>query len=293
MIEKFLTYLEVEKKYSPHTIKSYRLDLESFTAFYLRTEASEQIAKASKKAIRNFIIELSQNGFSKRSINRKLSSLRGFYLFLLRLGELEKSPMETIASLQFSPRKQIPLSKEEMERLKVILNHPNTPIIDQLIIEVLYQTGMRKAELCSLKSENFDYSARQFKIKGKGNKERFVPISEQLSSDIQEYLLRNEKEGLAHGDLFLQEGGKKITEKFVYSIVNKYLGLVTTKKKKSPHILRHSFATHLLENGAEISSVKELLGHSSLSSTQVYTEANIEQLKKTFEKSHPRAQKKK
>lgn len=288
MIDKFLEYLTVEKKYSPYTITSYRRDLESFKVFYQQTESSELVENAHKKTIRNFMIELTKQGYSKRSINRKLSSLRSFYLFLLRIGEIDVSPMETIASLKFNPEKQTPISKTEMQHLRDFFQEQNIPLLHQLIVEVLYQTGMRKAELCTLTWGNFNASSCQLKIFGKGNKERIIPISKTLSAEIQKYTSTQAEKYQSETQLLLRENGKKLTEKFVYSIVNKYLGLVTTKKKKSPHILRHSFATHILENGAEISNVKELLGHSSLSSTQVYTEANIEQLKKVFNQSHPR-----
>lgn len=289
MIDKFLEYIAVEKKYSCYTITSYRLDLESFKIFYQKTESSDLLEKASKKTIRNFMIELTKQGYSKRSINRKLSSLRSFYFFLLRIGEIDISPMETIASLKFNPIKQIPISKVEMQNLRFFFEEQNVPLLHQLIVEILYQTGMRKTELCTLTWGDFDTSSCQLKILGKGNKERIIPISKTLSVEIQKYTSRQRKKYQVETQLLLKENGKKITKKFVYSVVNRYLSLVTLKKKKSPHILRHSFATHILENGAEISNVKELLGHSSLSSTQVYTEVNIEQMKKVFSKFHPRA----
>lgn len=291
MVEKFLEYLQFEKRYSVHTVVSYRKDLNDFSKFYIQTEGSEDISIASKKVIRNFIIHLSENKISKRSINRKLSTLRSFYLFLLKVGEINVSPLETISSLKFYAEKQIPFSKEEMESVKKIMISEKKNILEELIIEVLYQTGIRKAELCGLLSENINHTKNELKIIGKGNKERVIPISDSLSQKMMEY--SQIRKPLKNNEIwfFVNEKGKKLNEKFVYSIVNKYFSVVTSKKKKSPHILRHSFATHILDNGAEISKVKKLMGHSSLASTQVYTNANIEQLKKIFNNTHPRAKK--
>lgn len=292
MKEKFLDYLRLEKRYSPHTITSYRRDLDDFYSFYLKTESSENVLKADKKVIRNFIVELSENKISKRSINRKISALRSFYLFLLKLGEIEISPLETITSLKFYAEKQIPMSQEEMELLQNNVMDKVENVLERCIIEVLYQTGIRKAELCGLIFENVNLEVQQLKILGKGNKERYIPISEDLANLLKNYLqIRKPKEEVK-SYFFVNKLGKKLTEKFVYVVVNKYLSLVTSKEKTSPHILRHSFATHVLDNGAEISKVKKILGHSSLASTQVYTNANIEQLKKVFNQAHPRAVKK-
>lgn len=292
MLEKYLQYLQLEKRYSPHTITSYRKDLEDFSHFYLKTEASEDISKADKKTIRNFIVELSENHISKRSINRKLSSLRSFYLFLLKIGEIKVSPTESIPSLKFYAEKQIPVSQEEMQTLsdRVLANQSDP--LEKCIIEVLYQTGMRKAELCGLMFEDVNLNGNELKVIGKGNKERFIPISHELSDLLRSYLEVRKPNSEHQSYFFVNQKGKKLNEKFVYVVVNKYLSLVTTKEKRSPHILRHSFATHVLDNGAEISKVKKILGHSSLASTQVYTNANIEQLKKVFNQAHPRASKK-
>ncbi len=292
MLEKFLEYLQFEKRYSPHTVTSYKKDLEDFSHFFLRTESSDNLAKADKKIIRNFIVELSENNISKRSINRKLSSLRSFYLFLLKIGEIKVSPTEGISSLKFYAEKQIPMSKEEMADLNDRVFEQLHDVLERCIMEVLYQTGMRKAELCGLIFENVDLYENELKVIGKGNKERVIPVSNELSELLKSYLeIRNPRTEFK-SYFFVNKKGKKLNEKFVYVVVNKYLSLITTKEKKSPHILRHSFATHVLDNGAEISKVKKILGHSSLASTQVYTNANIEQLKKVFNQAHPRASKK-
>lgn len=292
MRDKFLDYLQYEKRYSPHTIISYGRDLDDFILFHLKTEASDNIIQADKKIIRNFIVDLNEKGVSKRTVNRKLSTLRSFYLFLLRLGEINVSPLETINSLKFYAEKQIPVSQEEMGILNSKVFPEIENLLDECIIETLYQTGMRKSELCGLKFEDVDLYKNELKILGKGNKERYVPISEKLGSLLKSYLETRKPKKEFENLFFVNRLGKKLTEKFVYIVVNKYLSIVTSKQKRSPHILRHSFATHVLDNGAEISKVKEILGHSSLASTQVYTNANIEQLKKVFNQAHPRAIKK-
>lgn len=292
MIDKFLDYISVEKRYSQNTLVSYKKDLEDLLLFISETEGTEDLKKVDKKIIRNFIVSLSEKKIQKRSINRKLSSLRSFYLYLLKIGEIQVSPLETIPSLKFYAEKQIPISEEEMENLGEILEIESENSLEKLIIETLYQTGMRKSELCNILLEQVDFSKSEIFVKGKGNKQRVVPVSENLLKRMQEYVAirkPNEDSGIY---FFVRENGKKLSEKFVYSVVNRYLSLITLKKKKSPHILRHSFATHVLNNGAEISKVKKILGHSSLASTQVYTNGNIEQLKRVFNQAHPRAYKK-
>ena len=292
MIERFLEYISVEKRYSPHTLISYRKDLEDFSSFLLKTEAHQNFGAVDKKVIRNFMVDLSQKNISKRTINRKLSSLRSFYVFLLKVGDVKVSPLENISSLKFYAEKQIPFSEDEMNSLQSPEIKPkNGSFLKELIIETLYQTGIRRAELVNLLIENVDFGNKEIKVIGKGNKTRIIPISEKLIADYQKFLL--ERKPLKESEMyfFINPKGKKLNDKFVYSTVKSYLSIVTSKKKKSPHILRHSFATHVLEHGAEISKVKKIMGHSSLASTQVYTSANIEQLKKVFNNAHPRAKK--
>ena len=293
MIDRYLEYINIEKRYSPNTIISYRKDLEDFAKFLLDTESIENLQKADKKMVRNFIIHLNNQKLSKRSINRKISTLKSFYNFLLRISEIKTSPMEGISMLKFYAEKQIPFSEEEMKHLLLILEEAQVELLDKLIIEVLYQTGMRRAELCNLPLENVNFSRNEIVVIGKGNKERIVPISPDLSKVLKIYYLEHRKPTAeAERYFFVSSKGKKITEKFVYLMVTSYLSQVSLKEKKSPHILRHSFATHVLNGGAEISKVKKIMGHASLASTQVYTNANIEQLKKVFRAAHPRGNKK-
>jgi tyrosine recombinase xerC len=293
MIDRYLEYINIEKRYSPNTIISYRKDLEDFAKFLLDTESIENLQKADKKMVRNFIIHLNNQKLSKRSINRKISTLKSFYNFLLRISEIKTSPLEGISMLKFYAEKQIPFSEEEMKHLLLILEEAQVELLDKLIIEVLYQTGMRRAELCNLLLENVNFSRNEIVVIGKGNKERIVPISPDLSKVLKIYYLEHRKPTAeAEKYFFVSSKGKKITEKFVYLMVTSYLGQVSLKEKKSPHILRHSFATHVLNGGAEISKVKKIMGHASLASTQVYTNANIEQLKKVFQAAHPRGNKK-
>ena len=293
MIDRYLEYISIEKRYSPNTIISYRKDLEDFAEFLLDTESIENLQKTDKKMVRNFIIHLNNQKLSKRSINRKISTLKSFYNFLLRISEIKTSPLEGISMLKFYAEKQIPFSEEEMKHLLLILEEAQVELLDKLIIEVLYQTGMRRAELCNLPLENVNFSRNEIVVIGKGNKERIVPISPDLSKVLKIYYLEHRKPTAeAERYFFVSSKGKKITEKFVYLMVTSYLSQVSLKEKKSPHILRHSFATHVLNGGAEISKVKKIMGHASLASTQVYTNANIEQLKKVFRAAHPRGNKK-
>lgn len=289
MIDKFLEYIQQEKRYSPNTITSYRKDLEDFLSFLMDREGMEELQKAEKKMVRNFIVFLSEKGLTKRSINRKISTLKSFYAFLQRISLISVSPVEGISTLKFYPKKQIPFSKEEMQDLSIILDNGEVELLDRLIIEVLYQTGMRRAELCNLLLENVHFYRNEIIVIGKGNKQRIVPIFPVLMQELKIYNDEYRKPNLdANLYFFVTPKGKKITEKFVYLLVTRYLSAVSSKRKRSPHILRHSFATHILNNGAEISKVKKMMGHASLSSTQVYTNADIEQLKNIFNKTHPR-----
>ena len=295
-IQKFLDYLQYEKRYSLHTIKNYQRDLEDFLQFYQIEEASDSIEKAEKNHIRSFIISLSDKKIAERSINRKMSSLRTFYIYLIKTGQLTTSPMLQIKSLKTKKEVIIPYTEKEMQRLfelENIFSDDFDGIRDRLMMNLFYQTGMRRAELIQLTLPQLDIEQKEIKVVGKRNKERLLPIGEKLVAEFDKYLvLRKDVVGRENLTLFITKNGQALYDKFVYKRVNHYLSLVTEKQKKSPHVLRHTFATQLLENGADLNAVKEILGHSSLSSTQIYTHSSIQNLKKVFNNAHPRGHKK-
>jgi len=294
-VPKFLQYLQYEKNYSFNTIESYRSDLEEFREFYFSETAEEEISDAQKIHLRSYLMNLSQSSLSERSINRKITSLKSYYKYLLKIGEIEISPASGIKTIKHYNPPQIPFSEEELETLfagEELFPAGFIGSRDRLMMELFYQTGIRRSELIDLKAGDVDFYEKQLKVTGKRNKERIVPLSESLLEQIGKYMEIREAEfpGSAP-NLFLTKKGKPFYDKLVYNLVNSYLGQVSTKKKKSPHVLRHSFATHLLNRGAELNAVKELLGHSSLSATQVYTHGSIGQLKKVFNQAHPRERK--
>lgn len=294
-ISKFLQYLKVEKNYSAHTIKSYGDDLTEFLEFYQSETSNPEIEQAQKLDLRNYIFRLSENSLSERSINRKVSALKSYYKYLLKIGEIEVSPATGIKTLKQYPRVQVPFSEEEMSNLfetEGLFPEGFDGVRDRLMLEMLYQTGMRRSELINLQMGSIDFSQKHLKVLGKRNRERLIPLSDELIKNLLKY--REERREAFPDDftyLFLTEKGKPFYDKLVYNLVNSYLSHISTKRKKSPHMLRHSFATHLLNRGADLNAVKELLGHSSLASTQVYTHGSIEQLKKVFNQAHPREQK--
>lgn len=294
-ISKFLEYLQYEKKYAPHTLKAYQNDLIDFQSFFKLQTNSLEIRKASKIEIRNFIIELTNSTLSKRTINRKISSLKSYYKFLMKIGELDNSPIASIKLLKQYNESKIPFSEAELNQLlddTIYFDSTYSGTRDRLIIELFYQTGIRRSELIRLTYENFNKDQKWIKVVGKRNKERIIPISDQLVKKILDFFqCRSEVFPEIKEPMFLTDKGKPMYDKLVYNIVNKYLSKVSTKHKKSPHILRHSFATHLLDRGAEINTIKEMMGHSSLAATQVYTHGSIENLKKVFNKAHPREHK--
>lgn len=287
----FLDYLQLEKKYSTHTITAYAADLRDFQEFISHTYDQDRVDEVNYSQIRSWIVELSESGISNRTINRKLSSLKSFYRFLLKTNQIEASPMVKHKALKTPRKVQIPFSEDEI--VQVIENIDNSTyegVRDRFIVELFYSTGIRRIELINIKLQDLDLDTGVLKVLGKRNKERFIPLIKSVIATGRVYLeYRKDTEGLLENDhLFLTSKGDKTYESFVYRIINNYFSRVSGKLKKSPHILRHSFATHLLNQGANLNAVKELLGHSSLAATQVYTHNSIAELSKVHQKAHPR-----
>tara|TARA_Y100000991_G_C21929092_1_gene330024 strand:+ start:184 stop:1077 length:894 start_codon:yes stop_codon:yes gene_type:complete len=288
----FLDYLELEKKYSPKTIVAYKNDLESFKKFNSKHFNQHKIFNVTYTQIRSWIVSLVDSKISNSTINRKVSSLNSYYKFLLKTGNIKKNPLTQHRALKTKSTIQLPFSEYEISDVLNSNNFDNTfeGSRDFLILEMLYSTGIRRQELIDLKIQNIDYANKSIKVIGKRNKERFIPLINSTIKLINDYLgFRNKIKNIKSKDyLFLTSNGKKIYGNLVYRITKKYFSGFTTKLKKSPHILRHSFATHLLNNGADLNSVKDLLGHTSLAATQVYTNRSIDEIKKVFKKTHPR-----
>lgn len=293
---KFLDYLLLEKNYSLLTIQCYKKDLEELEFFLLQTEDASDIEKSTNRQLRNFIIHLSQKKISEKTINRKISSIRSFFKFLLKTSSLEVNPTLNIKNLKLRKQVLVPYSEDEIKALENTFIDIDQTLSEfektrnQLIFEIFYQTGIRRMELINLKISEIDFSECTIRIIGKRNKERQIPITENLKEKLKQYISLKKEDN--HEYLFTNNKGEILKEKFVYNLINKYLSKVTSKQKKSPHMLRHTFASHLLHNGAELNSIKEILGHSSLAATQIYTHSNIDDLKKIFNQSHPYGHKK-
>lgn len=291
--EAFSDYLLLEKKYSVHTVGAYLNDIVSFGSFVKESFDQESIDLVNYSQVRSWIVFLVDQGFSNVSINRKMASLKAFYKFLLKTKQIEVSPMLKHKSLKTPKVVQIPFSEKELSDLLTVIDAPVgfEEIRDRLIVEMFYVTGMRRAELINLMIKNVDRSNGLIKVLGKRNKERIIPILPIIADQIDLYI--KERDGLDslvnHECFFVSKKGLKLSESFVYRLINSYFSRVSEKVKKSPHVLRHTFATHLLNNGADLNSVKELLGHSSLASTQVYTHNSLAELKKVYRGAHPRS----
>ena len=291
----FRDYLELEKKYSSHTVFAYYNDIASFELFNERHFDQITIDQANYNQIRTWIVSLVNTGLSNASVNRKIASLKAFYKFLLKIKQIELNPLLKHKSLKTQKTLQIPFSEKEVNALLSVLDQNSSfdGIRNKLIIDLFYTTGIRRAELMSLKINAVDLAGNAIKVLGKRNKERILPvlpiIKEQLIVYLQE---RARLELIVDCDyLFLTKKGLKLNESFVYRLINSYFSTVSVKVKKSPHILRHTFATHMLNNGADLNSVKELLGHASLASTQIYTHSSLTELKNVYKEAHPRGRK--
>jgi integrase/recombinase XerC len=285
-------YLVKEKNYSPLTVQAYLADITSFQ-FYLTVGADTlALEDVSYSQIRSWIVDLVEQNISNTSINRKIASLKSFYKFLLKIKQISINPLLKHKSLKTAKKIQIPFSEKELQDVFEFNNYDDSfeGIRNQLIIELFYTTGIRRAEMISLKTHYVDFSQKSIKVIGKRNKERIIPLLECTLKLIISYNeQRNHLEAIKEKDvLILSKAGNKVSESFVYRLINEYFSTVSQKTKKSPHVLRHSFATHLLNNGADLNSVKELLGHASLSSTQIYTHSSLAELKKVYQEAHPR-----
>lgn len=288
----FQEYLQLEKNYSLHTVNAYVNDLLFFKDFLKNNFDTEDLEDVNYSMIRSWIVSMVDNQISNSSINRKISSLKSFYKFLLKTKQIEVSPLLKHKSLKTPKKIQIPFSEKELDEVLHLLKYPDgfEGIRDKLIIDLFYTTGIRRVELIDLKMQNIDLSNNTIKVLGKRNKERILPVLPILSQQIKGYLYERAKiENIKDVDyFFLMLKGVKLNDSFVYRLINYYFSNVSEKVKKSPHILRHTFATHMLNNGADLNSVKELLGHSSLASTQVYTHNSLAELKKVYGNAHPR-----
>jgi integrase/recombinase XerC len=288
----FKDYLLLEKKYAKHTVTAYLNDLESFSSFLLTEEHTTNVAEVNYSQIRSWIVSLVHLGLTNRSINRKISSLNTYFKYLMKIEQVSINPLATHKALKTEKKVQIPFSQSEVEKALNEITFENSfeGQRDRLIIELLYATGMRRSELVNLKLSDIDLSTDTLKVLGKRNKERYIPLIASVKQSLKLYLdYRSQMTNATNMSfLLLSLKGNQISESQVYNTVKKYFSLVTSKVKKSPHMLRHSFATHMLNEGANLNAVKELLGHTSLAATQVYTHSSIAELKKVYLAAHPR-----
>ena len=294
MIDSFLEYLSLEKKYSVHTITAYKNDLISFRDFIQTEYNQENLLEVHYPQIRSWIVSLVDLEISNRTINRKISSLKSFYKFLQKTKQIEGNPLSKHKALKVAKKVQVPFTAKEINSVinNISLEDDFVSVRNKLIVELFYSTGIRRAELINIKEQNISFSDRTIKVLGKRSKERFVPLLESVIQTLKKYVELKKEYTNDLEELFITEKGNKIYETLVYRIINSYFSRVSSKVKKSPHILRHSFATHLLNEGADLNSVKELLGHSSLASTQVYTHNSLDVIKKIYNQAHPRSNKK-
>ncbi|BDD08200.1 tyrosine recombinase XerC [Fulvitalea axinellae] len=293
MIETFLTYLEAEKRCSRHTVLAYRNDLQQFADFAASQNFPEDFSELRHTHVRSWILNLIESGIQPRSVNRKIAGMRSFFRFLLRRGHVTVNPMTKVRPLKV--KKSLPNFVPENDMTK-LLDHDGVfgddfqGARDRMIFELLYGTGIRLSELINLKEDNIDLFTRSIKVLGKRNKERIIPFGTGLSETIKRYLVQKKAlQGNSSPFFIVTNKGKQAYSVFVYRTVRKYLDMFTTIEKRSPHVLRHTFATHLVNNGAELNAVKDLLGHESLSATQVYTHNTLGKLKEIFDRAHPKA----
>ena len=293
LIVQFLKYIEHEKRYSPNTCESYRVDLYQFSE-YLLSAFEMAITDAKHLQVRSYIAHLMDSGLSENSINRKLSTLSSFYKYLLREEFINATPMSLVKGPKIPKRLPVFIDDHKMDKLldsTEYFNESFSSVRDKLVLETLFGTGMRVSELVGLEDKDFDRYASSVCVLGKGNKQRIIPLPSALVKQLQEYIELKTAQCFSNNDkkLFVTDKGNNVTRNFIYRIVKSYLTYVSTQDKKSPHVLRHSYATSLLNRGADLNSIKELLGHTSLSATQVYTHNSIEKLKSIYKQAHPKA----
>lgn len=291
-LSSFVDYLRLEKNYSEHTILAYERDIEEFSAFAKANYEQDTIVSIHYSQIRSWIVELVENGIGNRTINRKVASLKSYYKFLLKVGEIEVSPLVKHKALKIPAKIQVPFSQKEVAAVIEGLQSEDdfVSLRNLLVVELLYSTGMRRAELIGLTLGSVDHDQSLVKVLGKRDKERSIPLLPKVQHTLNRYLVkRNEIAGASYNDpLLITHKGIKVYDVLVYRVINHYFSKASNKLKVSPHIIRHSFATHLLNEGADLNIVKELLGHASLASTQVYTHNSIAALKDVYKNAHPR-----
>lgn len=291
--ESFLKYLMIEKRYSPHTVRSYSNDLDQFISFLSAEDLSDNVAEVTSADIRSWVVSLlNNNEYTSTSVHRKISCLRVFYRYLRKEGLITKDPLEKVVLPK--RKKTLPSFVSESAMSDLLDDHPFgetfSEVRDKAILEMLYLTGMRRAELIGLRCLDIDLSEGTIRVTGKRNKQRIIPIVIPFRRRLEEYTnIRNQTAGIdPAGWFFVTDKGNKLYDKFVYNLAHRYLSMVTTIEKKSPHVLRHTFATHMLNHGADLNSIKELLGHANLSATQIYTHNTFEKLKELYANKHPR-----
>ncbi len=292
-LQSFLNFLKYEKRYSAHTIISYQSDLADFFVYIEQQFGQLKLNEIKHSLIRSWLAALKEKGISSKSINRKISSLKSFFKYLLKTDQINSSPTVNIIAPKIGKRLPVFIKEADSKKLIEALNQSTEDwktLNAKMLITIFYATGMRLSELINLKEKQVDFSKSQIKVLGKGNKERIIPVSKDLLDIIKDYQKLKKKDfEITTDTLLITEKGNRIYPKYAYLLVNKFLTAASTLDKKSPHILRHTFATHLMNNGADLNAVKELLGHSSLASTQVYTHNTIEKLKDIHKKAHPKA----
>jgi integrase/recombinase XerC len=291
--ESFLQYLQIEKRYSPHTVRSYMNDLDQFFLFLTSQGQPADPVSVTSHDIRAWVVSMLDSSYSAVSVHRKISCLRVFYRYLRKEGVMKHDPLDKVSLPK--RKKSLPVFVEEGALNELLDSYSFGDGIaglrNRTIIEMLYLTGMRRAELIGLRNQDVDLEEGSLKVTGKRNKQRIIPVVKSFAERLREYVTLRDSEAVPNdgGWFFVTDSGNKLYDKYVYNVVNRYLAMVTTIEKKSPHVLRHTFATHMLNHGADLNSIKELLGHANLSATQIYTHNTFEKLRNIYKQAHPRA----